>query len=294
MNMNAIDRLWRDLIAENPMTIEITRVRRKFFSITSNRGTNSAVLVLVIIGYAIITLSVFGAKGGLPPSPLVMLQTAAFCFLGPAAMHGTIAGERERRSWDLLLVAPITHAQIVVGKFLGAAVAVGGAALAGLVPIGLAAILYDSSPFIARRTTLNYINLLQSEAVSVSFGLLVCALTILFSARVRRPLAALGTTYGILAVCLIAIPSLLTAELKMDSAAASTILYGHPFFAQSQLMAETYSTAEQSLPSQYYGLPHVLLYLGLTVVMLTWATKTLIFAENDVKFIPRGEKDARS
>ena len=47
---------------------------------------------------------VVNARGDLPPIALILFQTMLFCFFGPAMLHGAIAGERERRSWDLLLV----------------------------------------------------------------------------------------------------------------------------------------------------------------------------------------------
>ena len=51
---------------------------------------------------------------------LMFLQTLMIAILAPASTAGTISGERERQTLDLLAVTPISSVAIVVGKLLSA------------------------------------------------------------------------------------------------------------------------------------------------------------------------------
>lgn len=292
MKAVSIPSLWRSLVVENPMTVEIKRFRRKFLTVTTSRAGNSALLILVVLAYAMLTWTVMTARGSVPPSAILYIQTGVFCILGPAMLHGSIAGEREKRTWDVLLVAPVTHAQIVVGKFLGALAAILAIAAASFFPLVIAALMYDTNRYMGanERIRIDSYNIFLNDLVSISFGLLVCAFTILFSARVKRPLAALGTTFGLLAIALIGVPVLSAVAVGSDMVSTQFILYGHPFFAQTMIPCEVNSyNPSTGISPHFFGWPHILIYLGLTLVALAWATNTLVFAENDVKFIPRSQ-----
>lgn len=275
------------LVLDNPMKIEIARFRRRFLGFGGS-GVNNAVLVLILLCYTGMVMLVVNLRGDLPPIPLVMFQTGLFCFFGPAMLHGSIAGERERRSWDLLLVAPITKAQIVAGKYLGAMAALGIGAAAMAIPTVLAAVAYGKT---------SLYDLLLAEAVSISFCMMVCAWTIFISARVKRPFMALGATLGTLAIGLIVFPALFASLAMGDRFSTEMLVYLNPFSALTFLtMAENLRTdgigMEHFIPLSLYGIPHVLIYLGLSAGLLIYAEKTLHFPENEVKFIPQGRHDA--
>lgn len=280
--------LLNSLIGDNPMKIEIARFRRRFLGFGGS-GVNNAVLVLILLCYTGMVMLVVNTRGDLPPVPLVMFQTALFCFFGPAMLHGSIAGERERRSWDLLLVAPITKAQIVAGKYMGAMAALGIGAAAMAIPTLLAAVAYRKTSFY---------DLVLAEAVSLAFCMLVCAWTIFISARVKRPFMALGATLGTLALGLIVVPALFASLTMGDRFSTEMLLYLNPFSALTYLtMAEsmspdTMSSTQHFVPLALYGIPHVLVYIGLTAGLLLYAERTLHFPENEVKFIPQGHRDA--
>ena len=195
---------YETLFRANPMRIEIARFRRRFLGFGSS-GLTSALLALVGLIYLGMVLLVANMRGEMPPVGPVEFQTALFCLLGPAMLHGAIAGERERRSWDLLLVAPVSRGQIVAGKFLGAlaALAVGSVALA--LPIAIAAVASGKTELY---------DLLLGEASSISFGMAVCAGTIFVSARCQRPFMALGLTLGALALWLGVLPLLVAARTR--------------------------------------------------------------------------------
>ena len=267
--MSRLDALFRS----NPMRIEIARFRRRFL------GANGPVVNKVAIGlaalcYVGLVMLVASLKGDMPPIALIMFQTGLFCFFGPSMLHGAIAGERERRSWDLLMVAPITKGQIVAGKFMGALAALGVGAAAMAVPIALSAFFYDKTTFY---------DLLLAEGASLAFCVLVCAWTIFVSARTIRSFTALGVTLGSLAVSLIVAPMLLVSIFATGSdagkrLAAEWILYANPFTALTALAQEpgrNLYDPEQTISRSFYGLPHALLYLGLALALLLFAERTL-------------------
>jgi ABC-type transport system involved in multi-copper enzyme maturation permease subunit len=272
------------LVVDNPMKIEIARFRRRFLGFGGS-GVNNAVLVLILLCYTGMVMLVVNTRGDLAPIWLLMFQTGLFCFFGPAMLHGSIAGERERRSWDLLLVAPITKAQIVAGKYMGAMAALGIGAAAMAIPTVLASAAYGKT---------SIYDLVLAEAVSLSFCMLVCAWTIFISARVKRPFMALGATLGTLCLGLIVLPALFSSLAMGDRFSTEMFAYLNPFSALAFLtMAENASADSMSgtmshfIPLALYGIPHVLIYLGLSAGFLVYAEKTLHFPENEVKFIPQ-------
>lgn len=282
MNRN----LWEDLVTQNPMLIEIHRFRRRYLSFSGHNGMNSAILALTMICYAGLVLVVMSGKGNIPPDTIVMVQTGLFTFFAPGMLHGAIAGERERRSWDLLLVAPVTKTQIVFGKFIGALMALTMGAAFFAIPTFIAAVMWSHT---------NWSNLILCEVVSLTFAVAVCALTILISARVRRPFMALGATLGSLAAVLVIFPVLLGLMLAgAGPYFGDVVLYLHPFYVLSQIhQVDTYVWApERNMNLPQWGWPQSFVYLALAAILVGWAANTLNFAENDVKFIPRGNKDA--
>ncbi len=276
------------LILDNPMRIEIQRFRRRFLGFGGS-GVNNAILALILLCYTGLVMLVVNLRGDLPPIALISFQTGLFCFFGPAMLHGAIAGERERRTWDLLLVAPISKAQIVAGKFMGAMAALGIGALAMGLPTVLAAFAY-------RKTT--FYDLVLSEAVSLAFCMFVCAWSIFLSARAKRPFMALGATLGTLLLALAILPGIVGSLAAGDKITTETFLYLNPFAALSELgrtADDVFRTDPDYMPfiaRSAYGVPHILVYLGLTLAFLVYAEKTLTFAENDVKFLPQGHQDA--
>lgn len=290
------------LVRDNPMRIEIARFRRRFLGFGGS-GITSAILTLVAVAYVGIVMLVFDMRGDLPPISLIVFQTVLFCFFGPAMLHGSIAGERERRSWDLLLVAPISKAQIVAGKFLGAVAALGLAAAAMALPIGIAAVAYHTSTqtldgngvtLVNDNVGTNYWDLFLAEGVSLAFCLLVCAWTIFLSARVKRSFMALGATLGSLAAGLVVTPLLFASLSGGGQFDTELFLYLNPFGALTAIMDPRHSMGGSSpmIAGTFYGVPQLLIYLALTFGLLVYAEKTLHFPENEIKFIPQGPIDA--
>lgn len=267
------------------MMIEITRFRRKFLG--GGNSLNSVVIAMCGAIYIGILALVWNYRDSANPIILVFLQTLLFTLLAPALLHGAIAGERERRSWDFLLVAPVTQAQIVCGKFAGAAAAIIACAVALLLPIAIGVAFYQRHTFGGSMDSqVSFLNLILAEILSVAWGLLVCALTIFFSARCKRGFIALGTTLALLVSALIVWP-ILTASAGLGGPQNNLLNYFHPFWILTQVeFTSVVRPGEESAPS-LVGIPQILVYLGMTAVFLIWTERTLRFADTEVKFLPR-------
>jgi len=287
-----------DLVTHNPMLIEITRFRRRYFAYRGN-AMNGVVLSLALLCYATLVLIVAQNEMSISPISLVMLEVGLLTIFAPMTLYGAIAGERERRSWDLLLVAPISKAQIVVGKFIGSMTALGIAVVLFQLPILIAAVGYKDNAWGP---------LVCAELLGISFLMSVCAFTILISARVKRGLMALGAVLGTLIFTLVVFPAFIGMGGGGSGSQAMNDMtfFFHPFYVLGRLLESAQYMAEQArnhgiggtgysydrLVSAWYGWPQIVIYFAFTAILLTWATKTLTFAENEVKFLPQGQKDA--
>lgn len=290
--------LWKELVVENPMIIEVSRFRRRFLEGGRGKSVNTTILVLAIVAYAALLLVIANLSGDFPPVALIFLQTGIFCFLGPALTFGSVAGEREKRSWDLLLVAPISHAQIIFGKFMAAAAGIGGALVLFLLPTLFTALTYKGDWNSYNTQNEGVVSgtyaLIGQEIISVTFALMLAAMALLFSARCRRSLMALGIVLAALFIGLIALPTLL-GILAANTGMGDFIFVSHPFMAISRLeslrhfQSESYGGATDlhMFGPWFYGLAQGVLYLAMTGVLLGWAIKTVTFADGDKRFLPR-------
>jgi ABC-type transport system involved in multi-copper enzyme maturation permease subunit len=298
--------LWQELVTENPMIIEVSRFKRRFLEGGRGKSVNTTILVLAIIAYATLLLVIATMSGDFPPSAIVYLQTATFCILAPALTYASVAGEREKRSWDLLLVAPISHAQIIFGKFIAATAGVFGTLMLFLVPTLFTAFTYKgewnayNGSSIGGGVSGTYA-LVGEEIVSVTFALLLAAMALLFSARCRRSLMALGVVIGALFLGLLAMPMLLMV-LTEGTGMADSISFTNPFMAIGRLeelrhdsTGNYYGSGVQDhlLGPWFYGPAQGIFYLLFVAVFLGWAIKTVTFADGDKRFIPR-KSNARS
>lgn len=265
------------------MLIEVSRVRRRLTAVKGPKQVNGIALGLVLVCYAIFLALLGYFPGEIPPVALVLVQTVIFTMVAPGLLYTSIAGERERRSWDLLLAAPITKAQIVAGKFIGAMSALAVGAGLFLVPILMTAVTYH-------RTSLYDVWL--AEMVSLSFIALVCSFTILISARVKRALTALGTVIGTLGIFLVALPALIGTALGSPSSTdMDFFMFAHPIMALGRIM-DSSGYSYQAVSNHLFGWPHIVLYSIFTLIFLVWTERTLTFAENDVKFLPQPKDNA--
>lgn len=262
--------MWRTLFSDNPMLIEVKRYRRKILGGSRPSGANIAFLTLFAVCYLGLLLIVGNGNGSIPPITVVILQTGLFTLAAPALLNASIAGEREKRTWDLLMVAPVTPAQVMIGKMAGAMMNLLIGAGLFLLPIFICAVSYSST---------DYGNLLLAELNSLAFAVFCCAISLFFSARCKRPFTALAMALGLLLVGTVVYPILLASLGLTDQVSMDLLLIFHPFVAEASLVAPLHEVSYTAPVLQ------VFVFLGLAVVVLVWTERTLTFSDNEVRFI---------
>jgi ABC-type transport system involved in multi-copper enzyme maturation permease subunit len=270
---------WDGLFRNNPMVLETRRMWRRFFRPSRSQSANTVAMILASLTFLIFMVSVWNARSSIPPVSIVMVQTGVFLLVVPAISHGAFAGERERRSWDLLLVAPLKKSQIVAGKFVACLGGIGMTAGFFLLPFWITLLSY--SPV---RPGLD----LLAELVSLSFALLLCAVTLAISARAKRAFAALGGTIGLLVFTLGVLPALILPVIGNSSETIDILLAPHPFVLLANLYGgvEGYtSPAQANAPMR--AMLMSLIYLGLAVALLLWTVVTLQSEDGDGRFTVR-------
>lgn len=270
---------FQELVTRNPMMAEAKRTFRRYFDVRRPGLARVAVVAMLIMAYAVSLLTEF--------AELISVATIIFlvlCFAVPALLHGAIAGERERRSWDFLLAAPVSHGQIVFGKFAGAALAVFAFVLAWVPTLAHAVITTEGNSFLGGpHPDPTWLIILNCVLFLVSFGWFLLSVTLFLSARTRRAMTAFGTTLGILFGWLVLLPifsqtfSLFGPETRLLTLVISPLGTLGSYLRQSP---SNFST-ELSISPIWAAV----VYFGFTVAMLFWTERTLRFADNDIKFM---------
>ncbi|MEQ1932460.1 MAG: ABC transporter permease subunit [Fimbriimonadaceae bacterium] len=252
----------RELFIENPLLIEFKRNLRRFFLVGRGKGANLGIFTMAILIYFFIFMIVFSVRTYLEISAIVVTQLVLLSFIVPAIMHGTIAGERERRSWDMLLVAPISNKQIVYGKFMS------GAAMIGLMlvlfwPLILILFPYDvHAPFSV---------VLGQQLTVAGYGVFVAGLSIYISSRCNRAFSANLIIFGTVFILLVVLPIFLAMALSRGPD-QSIVWFFHPFW--TVLTMETSGASSSGGRDQLtagYGIIQSLSYLAAAFALLSFA-----------------------
>ena len=280
---------WEELITKNPMMAEVTRFRKRFLSFRGSSVAINGGIGIVLVLYALFAMTCVYYRGDIDPIILLMFFTGLMLFVIPLMLHASIAGERERRSWEMLLVAPITHGQIIVGKFAGAIAGLSMAFGLYLVPVLIDAAFHSDTRFLS---------LVLGILTVLAQGASLIAMTLLISSRVKRPLIALAVSIGVVMVYFFFVPGLIGTMSSFTGRFFTGVV--SPFEVLRRLDVNL-TRYEDSISGQFsvqtldlVGLTasHLAYQLVITVSMLVWATKTLVYADHEVKFIPKKKRHA--
>lgn len=264
-------RWWHDLIADNPMMIETKLFMRKFFGAHAIANTLAIGAIAALLCLLIGLLYVYEIPYTGPAIAALVVLTLAI----PVLLHGAIAGERERRSWEMLMVAPITNAQIVIGKFAGVAQAI--LVITGAFAVAILMAYYPRDDRLATAPIV--------IGVALSFAFLVAGFTMLISSFSKRSITAISVVYGGMFFMLVVLPALVAASSPRSDEAA---LYLNPFYVVTQINQErkpdyydSYNPAvvaqDQLAVNSYlvYGVMHIVMYSVLAALCLYISIRTL-------------------
>ncbi|MBV6458542.1 MAG: hypothetical protein HONBIEJF_01673 [Fimbriimonadaceae bacterium] len=267
-----------ELLWDNPMKVEIVRAMKKFGTLNRNNSTNVVMTALVGVIYLIIVASNFVFRDAIPSFVPVYIALVLITLTGPIGNYQAIAGEREKRTWELLVVSPVTKAQIVTGKWMGAILLCLLWIVLSWLPILVLSIPSDSPFTGGEELRLSMGEFLMSQAVLVVFSLFSTSLTVYFSARSQRSLNALGLTLSVMFVLLVLIPVVLSiVDMNPDTTAIPILQATNPFFLIWSIVENRRSAADL-VPN--FGI-FCVLYLGLSVLLMALAIAWLNRADNE-------------
>lgn len=266
------------LFKNNPMLVEIQREKNKALAEHNWRGSQLAARILLGLVYLSILMLLLRYIDIVEPVVLMYVLLALQTVMVPAALYGTIAGEREKRSLDLLLVAPVTPGQIVIGKYGRALIPIVGLTVA----IGLPAFVVE----VVKQVDGRQIGLYGAERngivgffVSLAFclmaGLAVGGLTMWISSKTRTSSAAILTTVGAIFLLVAVTPSIAVTMEGIAPGLSEFVLSMNPFVGLYGAYSGDTLSYDQEMPSTFYTWFAMLLYLLATVATLYFATENV-------------------
>jgi len=255
---------FKDLTIDNPLLIEAKRYGRRFIGLGREKG-QIAYLYLVGAIYLVLVVLALAYHDAFSSFTIIAIQTGIACIVVPSVAQNAVAGEREKRTWDLLIVAPISRAQIVIGKYLSVVLVL---AVMELCFLPLAVICFDSSA-----ETRN--GVISAEFISIGFGILLAAFSTYVSSITIRSLACQSMTYMGTFLWMIAFPFLIGAISVADPALPKAFMWMHPFvtmyYISNQHGQEMFNGAQGMYNTPYTWWFQTAFYLGLTALFVLLA-----------------------
>lgn len=254
---------FRKLVIENPLHFEFKRGVRRFFGVSRTGALNTAVLVICVLFYAALMLMVISYREFMSPIAIMYLQLFLLTFVVPSSLHATIAGEREKRTWDMLAVAPISNAQIVVGKLVG-----------GLLMIAFVSLLLFPALIISFTGDYEatFGKVFYGQLVILGFCVCLASLAVYVSSKTKRAFAAQLAIYALLILALLIWPIFATVLSGPGNEPAPLLMF-HPYYALQRVWEPnlSYIDTYQIHQSLFNGWNQLLAYLG-AAALLTYLT----------------------
>lgn len=236
----------RQLFVENPMLDEVSRARRRFLRGGMERPiVNYAMLGIVSICYLWLLADIFRYREDFATA-LLVVALIVITLVAPAVTYGAIAGERERATWDALILTRLTPAQIVAGKLTWRT---------GLLALLIVILLI---PAAISRTAATHPDDIPNQALLmgllqvVAWGVFLSAFGLWISSLSRRSVTALAVIAGTMFVVLALAPMLIAIFGSELDSAGSMGFDGKPvpwFFYHINPFIALSSLTEQSSSS---------------------------------------------
>jgi ABC-type transport system involved in multi-copper enzyme maturation permease subunit len=150
--------------------------------------------LLAAFGYSVFLIEAISAGshtgaaqiGGTVFSWLTFFQLTLVCLFAPAMAAGAVSGERERQTFDVLLVSRVTPLGIIWGKLV-ASVAFMLLLILGALPLFAAVFLFGG---------IDFEQFVVTQLVTVSTAITIGAVSVFLSSAFRRTLPSTVAAYG--------------------------------------------------------------------------------------------------
>jgi ABC-type transport system involved in multi-copper enzyme maturation permease subunit len=215
---------------------------------------------------------------------LAIIELLAVCFVTPALTAGTISGELERRTYDMLMATPLRPARVLIGKAF-ASLTYANLLILASIPLSSIIFLFGG---VALRDVVQAIGLMV--LVTVTYGMI----GVFFSALIRHTGWAMILSYATILVITVGTLFLWLVLLAINEGRTPswTLLYLNPFAAlisaisapgttgvrgfSGPIMELLFALSRGDPLSQALNRPlwqyTVALYLAITVVLYAVAT----------------------
>lgn len=201
----------RRLFVLNPIYEESTRAWRKFFRVAGGPGKGLSYFMVVIIAlvYTWILLSILLTRDHAEMiATLLFVQLFFVTLIMPMSVYGAISGERERTTWEALILTRLTPGQIVVGKLLWRLCGLLILMALFLLPILLCLTFNDNSSYSAPFSTTLANELPIAEFMTLAWGINICSFGLWVSANTKRSVTSAALIFISLLALLVLIPTL--------------------------------------------------------------------------------------
>ncbi len=197
-------RTFRERLFGNPVVLKELRGRmrgaRAFLVLTIYLALMSGFVTLVYLVYtstaAVIGPSQGGEIGRILFVSIVGVELFLVTFIAPAFAAGSISGERERQTYDLLRATLLSARSLIWGKLV--------ATLSYIFLLLLAAIPLQSLAFLFGG--ISEVEVVLSFVVLVATAVLLGTVGVFFSALTRRTLSASVLSYGVALLTVLILP----------------------------------------------------------------------------------------
>jgi hypothetical protein len=228
----------RDLFWGNAMLEEGRRTWRRWVSGGSvlRRTIRYGTLAVAICLFLFWMLTLANDEGD-HALEIEFLALSAITIAIPLWTYGAFAGERERATWEMLVLTRLTSGQILVGKLAWRLLIIATILAAAWLPAALTSEYPQSNPLSSSTgranlvysligwETLGFItgdmdltHIICAHVMILSWGLVLCAFSLLVSAHAARSVTAAGAIFGSMLVGMVLMPVVLAMFAPHNSA----------------------------------------------------------------------------
>ncbi len=204
--------LWNHLVTDNPMSMEGVRAMRRFLRTggETGRAVNYTLMGILGVLYLWLLLAILFYREEMTTG-LLFFEMGLLTLVVPASLYAAVSGEREKLTWDSLIMTRLTPGQIIAGKMLWRVVLIGGIMALFTLPI---LVDHYASGILCRntdscRTPYGYVmsggDIVRAQGLVFAWSLLLASLSFFASTKSRRPI----TTLSVLTVALLAFLALI-------------------------------------------------------------------------------------
>ncbi|MBC8141825.1 MAG: ABC transporter permease subunit, partial [Armatimonadetes bacterium] len=193
----------RELFTENPMTTEGTRTLRRMLRVGGESENPYASKILYrFLFYTLAVLYFWMVTAILSTEEdlsiyLLMGELGLLTLLVPGSLYGAIAVEREKQTYESLILTRLSPAQIVAGKLIWRVVLIGGL-MALFLPLLIATHIMGAHHYNDRAMTWG--QLAWSQVVIFAWSVCIGAFALWVSAKSKKGITAmLGVVAGLIA-----------------------------------------------------------------------------------------------